>query len=302
MSNEPKQPAQDVPEPGAAATAGQAGAGEPAAEPGGASPAAPATPAPTSPANPATPADPATAGKAADPATPANPVNPAAPANPATPAATHADEAATAADLLAGRSAATPPAAPAGGAGQQRYLVSPDDEERDEPAKAGNRAKPVLFGVLALVLIVAGFFAVRYFVTNNATAAAGDCVSLTEQSDDRADVKTLDCDDDKASYQVGKVLDNAEAVCPEEGLYTEVSPSSSVGDGYKLCLLPNMAEGACYVSDDGMGFVKGDCTSPDALKVTQVIKGSNDLGRCPDSAGMAYPEPAVTYCVAPADL
>ncbi|MEV0680933.1 hypothetical protein AB0I60_30900 [Actinosynnema sp. NPDC050436] len=187
--------------------------------------------------------------------------------------------------------------------GPERYLIAPDAEERDEPAPAGGgQARKVLLAALAVVVLVAGFFAIRYFVNNSAVASAGDCVSLTGQSDNRADVNNLDCGDDKASYKVGKVLEAADAVCPEEGLYTEVSPTGGVGDGYKLCLLPNMTEGSCYKPDEGTGFVKGDCTGPETIKVTKVIKDSTDLAKCPDSAGMSYPEPAVTYCLAPAEV
>ncbi|MBW4718958.1 LppU/SCO3897 family protein [Saccharothrix obliqua] len=193
-------------------------------------------------------------------------------------------------------------AASATGAGQ-RYLVNPDEDTEAEPARdAGGAGKKAVLVLLAIVVAVGGFFGIRYFVTNNAAASAGDCVSLSGQNNDRADVQTLDCGDDKASFKVGKVLDQAESMCPEEGLYTEVSPTSSVGDGYKLCLLPNMVEGACYKPDEGVGFAKGECVGTDAFKVTKVINDSTDLAQCPDSAGMSYPEPAITYCLAPAEL
>ncbi|WP_433267817.1 LppU/SCO3897 family protein [Actinosynnema sp. CS-041913] len=288
MSNEPNQPAEDAPEPKSAEAAGQA-APAPKADAD-----APKAPAPA--ADAAKPAPAATpAGSAAKPAEGA-----------ATPAAESAEPAAEPAAAVPADAAAKPDtpagASPAGEA--QPYLIAPDDEERAEPAKAGSPTRKILIGVLGLVIVVAGFFAVRYFVGNSAAATAGDCVDLIEQPDNRADVKTLDCDDEKATYKVGKVMDKAEDVCPEEGLYTEVSPASSVGgDGYKLCLLPNMVEGACYQPDESStGFVKGDCTGTDTFKVTQVIKDVSDLTKCPDSAGFAYPEPAVTYCLAPAEL
>ncbi|XVV04344.1 LppU/SCO3897 family protein [Actinosynnema sp. CA-248983] len=188
--------------------------------------------------------------------------------------------------------------------GSSRYLVTPDDED-DAPAPAapaGSKRK-LLIGALAVVVLaavaVAGYFVVR----ERSTADAGDCVSIGRQDDNnRADVKTLDCDENEASYKVGKVLGSSDEACPEEGLYTEVSPVAGVGDGYKLCLLPNMAKGACYKPDDGTGFVKTECTGPETIKVTDVIEGDIDLSRCPDSAGMSYPEPKVTYCLAPAEL
>ncbi len=322
MSNEPNQPAEDAPNPESEDTAGQAERADgsatkpPVASPeSGADPAG-AAPADAKSASAATSSDDAAAdgvaGKSAD-AT----VKPAAAATPgeAKPAAGAASVEAKAepesgGDIESAKpesggdiESAAKPAAESGG--QQRYLVTPeDDDEPERPAQGGGNSgnlKKVLIGVLAAVVLVGGFFAIRYFVTKGSTASAGDCVSVNMQSDERADLKTLDCGDDKASYQVGKVLDKADAVCPEEGLYTEVTPASGAA-GQKLCLLPNMSEGACYKPDEGTGFVKGACTGPEAIKVTKVIKDSTDLTKCPDSAGMSYPEPAITYCLAPAEL
>ncbi|MEJ2855046.1 MULTISPECIES: LppU/SCO3897 family protein [unclassified Saccharothrix] len=194
---------------------------------------------------------------------------------------------------------------PAGEAAASRYLVTPDDEDAaPAPASADGGAKrKVLISVLAVVAVAAIAVAGYFVLSERATADAGDCVSIGRQDENnRADVKTLDCDEDDASYKVGKVLDKSDDACPEEGLYTEVSPADGEGDGYKLCLLPNMSEGACYKPDDGTGFVKTECTGPETIKVTKVIQDSVDLSQCPDSAGMSYPEPKVTYCLAPAEL
>ncbi|WP_309111784.1 hypothetical protein [Saccharothrix sp.] len=188
--------------------------------------------------------------------------------------------------------------------GSSRYLVTPEHED-DAPAPAspaGSKRK-LLIGALAVVVLAAVAVAGYFVLSERSTADAGDCVSIGRQDENnRADVKTLDCDDNEASYKVGKVLGSSDEACPEEGLYTEVSPAAGVGDGYKLCLLPNMAKGACYKPDDGTGFVKTDCKGPETIKVTDVIEGDVDLSRCPDSAGMSYPEPKVTYCLAPAEL
>ncbi len=171
----------------------------------------------------------------------------------------------------------------------------------EEPGRSGGGRK-VLVGVLVLLLIGLVAYGVRYLTSGSANAEVGDCVSVSAESDNRAEVDTLDCSADQASYKVGKVLDATDATCPEDGLYTEIVPAGGAGDGYKLCLLPNMAEGSCYKAADGSGFVKTDCTGPDTFKVTKVIQGSADLEACPDGAGMAYPEPAVTFCLAPAEM
>ncbi|WP_053718653.1 LppU/SCO3897 family protein [Saccharothrix sp. NRRL B-16348] len=170
----------------------------------------------------------------------------------------------------------------------------------NETGKPGGNGRKILVGVLVVLLIGVVAYGVRYLTSGAANAEVGDCVSVTAEADNRAEVDTLDCSADRASYKVGKVLETTDAGCPEEGLYTEIVPA--VGGGYKLCLLPNMAEGACYKPDEGTGFVKTECTGPETIKVTKVIEGSTDLEACPDGAGMAYPEPPVTYCLAPAEL
>ncbi|TQM81456.1 hypothetical protein FHX81_3821 [Saccharothrix saharensis] len=178
---------------------------------------------------------------------------------------------------------------------------APATTETGTPDKPGGGRK-ILLGVLAVLLIGIVVYGVRHLTSDAANAEVGDCVSVSAESDNRAEVDTLDCAEDRASYRVGKVLDTTDATCPEDGLYTEIVPAGGVGDGYKLCLLPNMAEGSCYKPDDGSGFVKTECTGPETIKVIKVIPGSADLEACPDGAGMAYPEPPVTYCLAPAEM
>ncbi|NUS65134.1 MAG: hypothetical protein HOQ46_15975, partial [Saccharothrix sp.] len=171
----------------------------------------------------------------------------------------------------------------------------------DETRKRGG-GRNILIGVLVVLLVGIVAYGVRYLTSDAANAEVGDCVSVSAESDNRAQVDTLDCSADKASYKVGKVLEATDATCPEDGLYTEIVPAGGVGDGYKLCLLPNMAEGACYKPDEGTGFVKTECVGPETIKVTKVIQGSSDLEACPDGAGMGYPEPPVTYCLEPAEM
>ncbi|QFZ16462.1 LppU/SCO3897 family protein [Saccharothrix syringae] len=171
---------------------------------------------------------------------------------------------------------------------------SVDGEERT--AGSGTARKVVIGALIVVLAAVVVFGVVR--LTGGGEARAGDCVSVSGQVDTAdADVEEQDCDADRASFKVGQVVEGGEATCPEEGLYTEVPRPDNV----KLCLLPNMVEGACYKPDEGLGFTKTECTGPETIKVTKVVQGSTDLEACPDSAGMSYPEPKVTYCLAPAE-
>ncbi|MFI9010382.1 hypothetical protein ACIGNX_24415 [Actinosynnema sp. NPDC053489] len=191
------------------------------------------------------------------------------------------------------------PITPAGPAAVPGARPTPDDDPAANPRRDGRR---ILIAVLVLVLLGIIAFGVWSLTRGGSHAEAGDCVSVSAQQDDRADVETQDCSTDQASFKVGKVLDASDATCPEDGLYTEIVPTDDAGDGYKLCLLPNMVEGGCYKADEGTGFVKTACSGPETIKVTKVVKGSADLAACPDGAGMAYPEPAVTYCLEPAEM
>ncbi|MDQ2584448.1 LppU/SCO3897 family protein [Saccharothrix yanglingensis] len=285
--NEPVTPAGPTPVPGAR----QVPSADPVT-PGADDPASPA-PAVDEPtggdrvAAPGAAAGGSAAGVPAGTAAPAGAVTPSPPARPV-------------GEVPPGPGAAIPGAAPADSISDSVPPARPADD--GEPARGtGGGGKKVLIGVLIVLLVGVVVYGVRMLTNDASNAEAGDCVSLTSQSEDRADVDTLDCSADKASYKVGKVLEATDATCPEDGLYTEIAPASRVGDGFKLCLLPNMAEGACYKPDEGTGFVKTECTGPETIKVTKVIQGSVDLEGCPDAAGMSYPEPAVTYCLAPAE-
>lgn len=170
------------------------------------------------------------------------------------------------------------------------------------PEKKGGAAKRVVVSILAFLVVAGGIYAVKYFMSDAANAKAGECVSISQEGGDKVNVDGVDCGDQKATYKVGKVLETDTGTCPEGGVYDEVTPASSVGSGYKLCLMPNFVEGACYTPDEtGAVFNKTECKGADSIKIAKVINGSTDTAECPEGAGMAYPEPAVTFCLAPAE-
>lgn len=289
--NEPATPAGPDPVAGArqvpAAEPVATGADEPASE-------APAADEPTTGGRTAAPGAAAGGSAAAeppgdaDPGAPAGDVPPARPVGAVEPGPGAAVPGAAPADSTAAPAAATP-AAPA--------PRPADPGSAAAPGGSGNTRKILIVAAIVVLAAVVVFGVVR--LTGGGTPEAGDCVGVTSQTETSAEVEGLDCDADRASYKVGKVVEGSDASCPEEGLYTEVAQGDS---GTKLCLLPNMVEGACYQPDEaGTGFVKSKCAGPETIKVTKVVQGSTDLEACPDSAGMSYPEPPVTYCLAPAE-
>lgn len=165
--------------------------------------------------------------------------------------------------------------------------------------------KPIVVIMLATLAVAGASMVAAFTVLGDSTASAavksGECVTVANHSESRADVTGTSCQDGKATFKVGKVLADASANCPEaEDDYTAIVPNSGVAT---LCLLPNFVEGACYKSDDNYeNWTQSTCEGEGTVKITKVISGSNDVSGCPDSEGMGYPEPPVTYCVADAQL
>ncbi|RSM59946.1 hypothetical protein DMH04_54960 [Kibdelosporangium aridum] len=155
--------------------------------------------------------------------------------------------------------------------------------------------------VVTAVLAVAGaalFITVNFIGGPELAAKAGECVAVSNQAeDDRADVANAGCE--TALYKVGTVVADANGKCPPSlSDYAEVVAKSGGG---RLCLVPNLLEGGCYRPvEDTEGWGKSACTDPDAVKVTKIIPGMGDTAGCPETEeGIAYPEPAVTYCLKP---
>jgi hypothetical protein len=153
--------------------------------------------------------------------------------------------------------------------------------------------KPVLL-IAALAVVAAAAVGYVQFA-GGPQAKAGECLSGTP------DLATTGCTADNARFKVGKVLAETSATCPGgDDEYIQVTPSS----GGKLCLLPNLVEGACYqpaANDDSWG--RSACAGDETIKVAKVIPAAGDDTECPDAGddliSIVYPEPPTTYCLAP---
>jgi hypothetical protein len=156
--------------------------------------------------------------------------------------------------------------------------------------------KPVL--IIAALAVVAATALVFVKFSGGPQAKAGECVTVTGS----ADVASTGCTAENAKFKVGKVLADSGGTCPAgDDEYVQVVPSSGGG---KLCLLPNLVEGACYQpadSDDSWG--KSACTGEDTVKVTKVLTAAGGDAECPDGGedliSIVYPEPPTTYCLSP---
>ncbi|HEX7308684.1 LppU/SCO3897 family protein [Lentzea sp.] len=172
--------------------------------------------------------------------------------------------------------------------------VAPADAETDESPKKNNWLKFVIVGVLAVVLVGGGVWALTAL---NGTKV-GDCVSASPKDVDKPDgdwnISGKSCGDTAATHRVAKVLNSAEDPCPDEGIY---EPVKSGGDS--LCLMPNLSEGNCYTAGDDGAFKKETCTRESPVKIVKKVDGLPEEGTvCPEgSSELRFSEPASVYCM-----
>jgi hypothetical protein len=145
--------------------------------------------------------------------------------------------------------------------------------------------------VLAAVLLAGVGFGVYQLVKPARTSASGECVTVAG-ADDTAEVRTVDCAADNAAFKLASTRGLDDLGCPE-GAYREVRTDSDL-----LCLMPNFMADTCYEADDANnGFKVADCSSQEAIRVSEVIEGTTDPSGCPDGSGLGYPEPPVVFCI-----
>lgn len=171
---------------------------------------------------------------------------------------------------------------------------APVEAGTDESPKNNNWLKFVIVGVLAIVLVGGGVWALTALNGTN----VGDCVSASPVDVDKPDgdwnVSSQGCGDATATHRVASELRNAEDACPAEGIY---EPVKSGGDS--LCLMPNLAEGKCYTSSDDGAFKQEACTTESPVKIVKKVDGLPEEGTvCPEgSSELRFSEPASVYCM-----
>ena len=117
---------------------------------------------------------------------------------------------------------------------------------------------------------------------------AGECAHI-EGTPEAARFRPMSCADDLANVKIAKVVE-PEVECPKGG-----SPYSRYTGTATLCLIPNFVEGACYRRDKDSAVRKVDCTTGQSIKVVKVAHGAPTS--CDPDRAVAYPEPAVTFCL-----
>ncbi|MFD4673456.1 hypothetical protein ACFWNN_27285 [Lentzea sp. NPDC058450] len=174
-------------------------------------------------------------------------------------------------------------------------VVNPAEEpETDESPKKNSWLKFAIVGVLAIVLVGGGVWA----LTALNTTGVGDCVSASPKDVDKPDgdwnISSEGCDSTSATHRVASLLNNPEDPCPAEGIYEPVKDGSKT-----MCLMPNLAEGNCYTSGDDGAFKKEACTTESPVKIVKKVDGLPEEGTvCPEgSSELRFSEPASVYCM-----
>ncbi|WP_461122300.1 LppU/SCO3897 family protein [Saccharothrix stipae] len=147
-------------------------------------------------------------------------------------------------------------------------------------------------GVGAVAVVVAGAFAFTLIGGGPTSPEPGVCAHI-ERVDEGARYRALDCGSEHANVRVAKVVEDG-SQCPKGGApYTIFTRSAT------LCLIPNFVEGACYQGDRTAGMRRVDCTTAQAVRVASAAR---EPAECANGRKVTYPEPAVTFCLVPADM
>ncbi|MBC6446940.1 LppU/SCO3897 family protein [Actinokineospora xionganensis] len=169
----------------------------------------------------------------------------------------------------------------------------PAEEPAPKKKSIGVKILSYIVGAIVVAGLVYGF---NYFSSDAAQAKAGECASVTGTTA-KPDFKVVDCGAAEANYTIGKVLGSTSEKCG--GAYDEYTETARKGPDSKLCLVPNLVEGACYedpTTSKAMGMAKTECKAG-AIKVVKKADGVVDEKLCTDSAPLSYTEPKLTLCL-----
>ncbi|KDN18432.1 LppU/SCO3897 family protein [Amycolatopsis rifamycinica] len=181
--------------------------------------------------------------------------------------------------------------------GQQGFPPAPP-----APPKR-SKARLILGGVGALVVIAIVVVGIISFMKSPATSNAGDCLSITEFTQGGDDPVKADCNDPKANVKIAKKLETASEACPGGSDAGYDTYSVTGRSSYKLCLMINAKQGDCLTNftSQTKGYLKVPCTDPSKDgELVKVVTGQADKSVCEgtDATRVAvYPEPATTMCV-----
>ncbi|MGB8407199.1 MAG: hypothetical protein WCE30_24370 [Mycobacterium sp.] len=134
--------------------------------------------------------------------------------------------------------------------------------------------------------------------TPGAALQVGQCITSAGFRS-RMFLDAHDCNDVTSTFLLSAKGDQT-ATCPD-GKRDDSIYSVLKNDAVTLCFEPNMQVGKCYTPDDATASISysASCAQGD-LKVQLRIDGTTDTGPCLGTKAIAFPDPAVVYCIVPA--
>lgn len=205
---------------------------------------------------------------------------------------------------------------PSAGAGWGPPTGGPPGFPELPPHLKPKTTRTIVFAVIGVLAVVAIGFGglVAYFVTttNPSNAQVGDCIDFTVEKAPKAGelfgeavAEKIACAERSAAYKVGVRLDNPTAPCPGEAYASYFQKGGPFGK-FKLCLIPNVTEGDCFLESPTKTdvFPCSEGRRRDAIKVLRIVQGVADERRCQDLGdrdvyAVTYSTPATTICFQP---
>lgn len=127
-------------------------------------------------------------------------------------------------------------------------------------------------------------------------AKVGDCIKVNVASATDADVETIDCAKQEATYRVAIREEDDAGECPSEDYVSYTEEGRLL-----LCLTLNVSDGECIASTE-TDDKRVDCADEAVTyKVSGVFDGVEDEARCDAAAVdvLTYPQPPLTICLLP---
>lgn len=182
-----------------------------------------------------------------------------------------------------------PPVPPAGG-----YPMPPPQPPPPKSAGTGLIVSGIIMLVIGALGLVGSTIAVHTRRSSH-RLPIGDCFTndiLTSGSN----VSPSPCSDPDAVLQYAAKVDS-HGMCPD-GKRTKSTYLSLERDGARICFVPNLAQGQCYIAEhDDRTIEHTNCATAGAIRIVKRIEGSSLASDCPGGTRAAtYRVPQRTYC------
>ncbi|NKE62692.1 hypothetical protein FXN61_40605 [Lentzea sp. PSKA42] len=149
----------------------------------------------------------------------------------------------------------------------------------------------LVYGLIALVLVVPGFFIIGDMFSE---PEVGDCAEPVSKSDGKFDMNETDCTSPEAVYRLVKL--EQKKSCPKGDYLVQTASRAGKPAGLKhYCFVLNTKEGDCLKR--GSAFhERVACGTGGSQRVSKVAN-ADDRSLCGTDEARTYPDPATTICL-----